>query len=73
MSSKKFVVATFDDEKVLFPAVKNVRKSGLKIHDVYTHPLLYMGLTTKWALEIQAYTQQDLYTVYQVLHLHLHL
>jgi hypothetical protein len=36
MSVKKFVVATFDDEKVLFPAVKNVRKAGLKIHDVYT-------------------------------------
>jgi Protein of unknown function (DUF3341) len=36
MGIKKFVVATFDDEKVLFPAVKNVRKAGLKIHDVYT-------------------------------------
>jgi hypothetical protein len=36
MSVKKFVVATFDDENVLFPAVKNVRKAGLKIHDVYT-------------------------------------
>lgn len=33
---KKFVVGAFDDEKVLFPAVKNVRKSGYKIHDVYT-------------------------------------
>lgn len=33
---KKFVVASFDDEAVLFPAVKNVRKAGYKIHDVYT-------------------------------------
>lgn len=29
-------MAAFDDEKTLFPAVKNVRKAGLKIHDVYT-------------------------------------
>ena len=33
---KKFVVGSFEDEKVLFPAVKNVRKAGYKIHDVYT-------------------------------------
>ena len=33
---KKFVVGCFDDENVLFPAVKNVRKAGYKIHDVYT-------------------------------------
>ncbi len=33
---KKFIVGAFDDEKVLFPAVKNVRKAGYKIHDVYT-------------------------------------
>jgi len=36
MSVKKFVVGSFDDEKVLFPAVKQVRKAGYKIHDVYT-------------------------------------
>lgn len=36
MSVKKFVVGCFDDEKVLFPAVKSTRKSGYKIHDVYT-------------------------------------
>ncbi|KIC96458.1 DUF3341 domain-containing protein [Flavihumibacter solisilvae] len=36
MAIKKFVVGCFDDEKVLFPAVKKVRKSGYKIHDVYT-------------------------------------
>src|SRR5215212_917808 len=33
---KKFVVGSFTDEAVLFPAVKNVRKAGYKIHDVYT-------------------------------------
>lgn len=33
---KKFVVGTFEDENVLFPAVKNVRRAGYKIHDVYT-------------------------------------
>jgi hypothetical protein len=36
MSIKKFVVGCFDDEAVLFPAVKNVRRAGYKIHDVYT-------------------------------------
>lgn len=36
MSVKKFVVGSFDDEKVLFPAIKNVRRAGYKIHDVFT-------------------------------------
>src|SRR6201991_523813 len=36
MAFKKFVVGSFDDEKVLFPAVKSVRRAGYKIHDVYT-------------------------------------
>jgi hypothetical protein len=36
MAIKKFVVGCFDNEDVLFPAVKNVRKAGYKIHDVYT-------------------------------------
>ncbi|MGB8191133.1 MAG: DUF3341 domain-containing protein [Chitinophagaceae bacterium] len=36
MPVKKFVVGCFDDEAVLFPAVKSVRKAGYKIHDVYT-------------------------------------
>lgn len=33
---KRFVVGSFEDEEVLFPAVKHVRKAGYKIHDVYT-------------------------------------
>jgi len=36
MGVKKFVVGNFDDEAVLFPAVKKVRRAGYKIHDVYT-------------------------------------
>lgn len=36
MAVKKFVVGNFDDEAVLFPAVKKVRAAGYKIHDVYT-------------------------------------
>ncbi len=36
MAVKKFVVGSFYDEAVLFPAVKQVRRAGYKIHDVYT-------------------------------------
>jgi hypothetical protein len=43
MAIKKFVVGCFDDEQVLFPAVKAVRKQGYKIHDVYT-PMPIHGL-----------------------------
>ncbi|MBA3828421.1 MAG: DUF3341 domain-containing protein [Taibaiella sp.] len=43
MAIKKFAVACYDDEEVLFPAVKQVRNSGYKIHDVYT-PFAVHGL-----------------------------
>jgi hypothetical protein len=36
MAKKKFVVGCFDNEEVLFPAVKKVRTAGYKIKDVYT-------------------------------------
>lgn len=49
MAVKKFVVACFDDEKTLFPAVKNVRKTGYKIHDVYS-PMPIHGLDTALGL-----------------------
>jgi len=49
MTIKKFVVGCFDDEKVLFPAVKKVRKAGYKIHDVYT-PFPVHGLDTELGL-----------------------
>jgi len=43
MAVKKFVVACYNDEKVLFPAVKKVRQAGYKMHDVYT-PFAVHGL-----------------------------
>ena len=43
MAKKKFVVGCFEDEAVLFPAVKKVRAAGYKIHDVYT-PFAVHGL-----------------------------
>ncbi|HTS43298.1 MAG TPA: DUF3341 domain-containing protein [Puia sp.] len=43
MAIKKFVVGCFDDEQVLFSAVKKVRSAGYKIHDVYT-PMPIHGL-----------------------------
>jgi len=36
MSVKKYIVANFYEEDVLFPAVKKVRRAGYKLHDVYT-------------------------------------
>lgn len=36
MSVKKFIVGSFYDEAVMFPAVKKVRRAGYRIHDVYT-------------------------------------
>jgi hypothetical protein len=49
MPIKKFVVGNFYDEQVLFPAIKNVRKTGYKIHDVYT-PFPIHGLDTAMGL-----------------------
>lgn len=43
MAVKKFISGSFDDEAVLFPAVKQVRRSGHKIHDIYT-PFAIHGL-----------------------------
>jgi hypothetical protein len=36
MAIKKYIPGRFDDEAVLFPAVKKVRKAGYKIHEVFT-------------------------------------
>src|SRR5215203_6217131 len=49
MAIKKFVVGNFYDEAVLFPAVKQVRKAGYKIHDVYT-PFPIHGLDAAMGL-----------------------
>lgn len=43
MAIKRYVVACFDDEEILFPAVKRVRNAGYKIQDVYT-PFAVHGL-----------------------------
>ena len=50
MAIKKFAVAAYDDEEVLFPAVKCVRKRGYKIHDVYT-PFAVHGLDAALGLK----------------------
>ncbi|HQU55940.1 MAG: DUF3341 domain-containing protein [Chitinophagaceae bacterium] len=36
MSVKKFITGSFYEEAKLFPAVKKVRRSGYKIHDIFT-------------------------------------
>jgi hypothetical protein len=36
MAVNKFIVGNFDDEAVLFPAVKKIRRAGYKIHDIFT-------------------------------------
>ena len=50
MAIKKFAVAAYDDEDVLFPAVKKVRGNGYKIHDVYT-PFAVHGLDEAMGLK----------------------
>ena len=47
MAVKKFVVGIFEDEEVLFPAVKKVRAAGYKIHDVYM-PFPCTASTMRW-------------------------
>lgn len=49
MAVKKFVVGCFDEEGVLFNAVKKVRKAGYKLHDIYT-PMPIHGLDTAMGL-----------------------
>jgi hypothetical protein len=49
MPVKKFVVGNFYDEQVLFPAVKQVRRKGYKIHDVFT-PFPIHGLDAAMGL-----------------------
>lgn len=49
MNIKKFVVGSFEEEGALFNAVRKVRKSGYKIHDVYT-PFPIHGLDKEMGL-----------------------
>ena len=50
MAVKKFAVAAYDDEDVLFPAVASLRNSGYKLHDVYT-PFPVHGLDVAMGLK----------------------
>jgi hypothetical protein len=63
MAIKRFVVGSFDDEAVLFPAVKKVRSAGYKIHDVYT-PMPIHGLDTAMGLrDTSLHTAGFLYAI----------
>jgi len=50
MAIKKFVVGSFDSEAVLFPAVKRIRRSGYKIHEIFT-PFPIHGLDKAMGLK----------------------
>lgn len=45
MAVKRFVVACYDTEDTLFPALEKVKGSGYKLHDIYT-PFPVHGLDT---------------------------
>ncbi len=63
MAIKRFVVGSFDDEAVLFPAVKKVRLAGYKLHDVYT-PMPIHGLDTAMGLrDTSLHTAGFLYAI----------
>jgi len=49
MALRKFVVGVFDDETLVIPAVRRIRKSGYKLHDVYT-PMPIHGLDREMGL-----------------------
>jgi len=50
MAIKKFAIGTYEDEEVLFPAVRAVRHSGYKMHEVYT-PFPVHGLDQEMGLK----------------------
>jgi hypothetical protein len=64
MAVKKFVVGSFDEEVPLFDAVKKVRKSGYKLHDVYT-PFPIHGLDKAMGLrDTSIHTAGFLYAIF---------
>jgi hypothetical protein len=64
MAVKKFVVGCFEEESVLFDAVKKVRKSGYKMHDVYT-PFPIHGLDKAMGLrDTSIHTAGFLYAIF---------
>ncbi len=50
MAIKKFAVGIYKDDDELFPAVRQIRKSGYKLHDVYT-PFPIDGLDEELGLK----------------------
>ena len=63
MSIKRFVVGSFSDEAVLFPAVKKLRMGGYKIYDVYT-PMPIHGLDLAMGLrETSLHTAGFIYAI----------
>lgn len=50
MAIKKFAVGLYKDDDELFPAVRQIRKSGYKLHDVYT-PFPVHGLDEEIGLK----------------------
>lgn len=50
MAVKKFAVGCYNDEEVLFKAIRKVRGSGYKIHDVFT-PFPVHGLDKELGLK----------------------
>ena len=64
MARKKFVVGCFDEEGLLFDAVKKVRKAGYKMHDVYT-PFPIQGLDRVMGLrDTSIHTAGFLYAIF---------
>ena len=64
MAVKKFVVGCFEEEGVLFDAVRKVRKSGYKMHEVYT-PFPIHGLDKAMGLrDTSIHTAGFLYAIF---------
>jgi hypothetical protein len=64
MAVKKFVVGVFSEEEPLFDAVKKVRKSGYKLHEVYT-PFPIHGLDKAMGLrDTSIHTAGFLYAIF---------
>ena len=64
MAVKKFVVGVFTEEEPLFEAVKKVRKSGYKLHEVFT-PFPIHGLDKAMGLrDTSIHTAGFLYAIF---------
>jgi hypothetical protein len=64
MAIKRFAVGCFEEEGALFDAVRRVRKSGYKLHDVYT-PFPIHGLDKVMGLrDTSIHTAGFIYAVF---------